>query len=70
MDETEEEGETINRIPQEIVIYIDPEGDVTISSLFADLLPLAYSLDESDGYIRGLMEAQRKLQGEDHPEKQ
>jgi hypothetical protein len=32
----------------QIRVYIDPNGDVTITTLMADLVPVAFSLDQAD----------------------
>jgi hypothetical protein len=32
----------------QIRVYIDPNGDVTITSLMGNLVPMAYALDQAD----------------------
>jgi hypothetical protein len=36
----------------QIRVYIDPNGDVTITTLLADLVPLAYALDNTDWQVQ------------------
>ena len=47
------EGEgKIETLPKRITFFIEPDGKVTISDLFAEVLPLALSLNPKDNRIR------------------
>jgi hypothetical protein len=39
-------------LPKRITFFIEPDGTVTISNLFADVLPIAFSLNPSDQLVR------------------
>jgi hypothetical protein len=41
----------------QIRVYIDPNGDVTITTLLADLVPLAYALDNTDWQVQYWLDA-------------
>jgi hypothetical protein len=41
----------------QIRVYIDPNGDVTITTLLADLVPVAYALDQADQQMHHWLDA-------------
>jgi hypothetical protein len=38
--------------PSQVTVFIEPEGTVTITSLYVDLLPIAFSLNPEDERIK------------------
>jgi hypothetical protein len=41
----------------QIRVYIEPNGDVTITSLVSDLVPVALSLDQTDQQMQRWLDA-------------
>jgi len=52
----------------QIKVYIDPNGDVTITALVGDLVPVAFSLDRTDQHIRRWFGALSKTEEGRHSE--
>ena len=52
----------------QIRVYIDPNGDVTITTLFAELVPVAFSLDHTDQHLHHWLDALPMIETGGHSE--